>query len=254
MFCSFVVLCKRRTRVSSHSLCAFVTSMYATWERVFAYSLLSLLFGNSCAQIGSKCTFITICLARHASCDHNNICRCKPDYPVQISERRCAKVRRHLELCTDTRECSKLDVNMYCSRTSSQSRCECFDDYAYNEATKSCQPLKLAPVSPDILLPMAVGVSVALSSMLCCLLALWRLCKRANGSGFLGSFQNGSSANSRAARERVPVRTQESWSSDTLPSYEAAVSLKRPSSSQEDPPPPYCDAVALQLPLSETKV
>lgn len=229
--------------------------MYTVLERPYLCVLLFLLFGSSCAQIGSRCTFISFCLARHATCDSNNICRCKPDYPVQISERRCAKARRHLEPCTDNKECTKMDKNMYCSRTSSQSRCECHDDYVYSEETRICEPLKLTPVSPDILLPMAVGVSVALSSMLCCFLALWRLCKRANSSGFMSSLQSGSSTNSRVAREHVPVRTQDSWSSDTLPSYEAAVSLKRPSSSsQEDPPPPYSEAVTFQLPLSETKV
>ncbi|KAH7945230.1 hypothetical protein HPB49_008464 [Dermacentor silvarum] len=211
------------------------------------------LFGGS-AQIGSKCVFLSCRFARHAACDANNVCRCKPDYPVQVSPLRCAKARRHLEVCTDNRECTEIDKNTYCSRTSSQSRCECHDDFVYNEETRSCELMKLPPVSPDILLPMAVGVSVALSSMLCCFLALWRLCKRANSSGFLSSLQSSGSANLRAAREHAPVRTQDSWSSDTLPSYEAAVSLKRPSSSQEDPPPPYCEAVTLQLPLSETKV
>lgn len=227
--------------------------MYTECGRICGCVLLFLLFGSCSAQIGSKCTFLSCRFARHAACDANNICRCKPDYPVQVSPLKCAKARRNLEVCTDSKECTVTDANMYCSQTSSQSRCECHIDFTYNEESRSCEPLKLPPVAPDILLPMAVGVSVALSSMLCCFLALWRLCKRANNN-FMSSLQTSGSANSRATREHTPVRTQDSWSSDTLPSYEAAVSLKRPSSSQEDPPPPYSEAVTLQLPLSETKV
>ncbi|CAN8013995.1 unnamed protein product [Ixodes persulcatus] len=230
--------------------------MYECCGRFYGLLTLFLLLGHSSSHIGKKCNFARICFVRHASCDNDNICRCNPDYPIQISDNKCAKDRRHLEYCTDTKECAMHDKNMYCSLTSSQSRCECHDGFIFNADRQECEPIEENRTSHDILLPMAVGVSVALSSMLCCFLALWRLCNRAsNGRGFLGGLRNRRS-HSREPRERASAPAHESsWSSDTLPSYDAAVSLKRQSSSQEDPPPPYSEAITFQAaPLSETKV
>ncbi|XP_049267673.1 uncharacterized protein LOC119378191 [Rhipicephalus sanguineus] len=247
--------------------------MYTECGRICGCVLLFLIFGSCSAQIGSKCTFLSCRFARHAACDANNICRCKPDYPVQVSPLKCAKARRNLEVCTDSKECTVTDANMYCSQTSSQSRCECHIDFTY---TKSQDPVNLSfthyrEIAGFFFELFKLG-GLALSSMLCCFLALWRLCKRANNN-FLSSLQTSGSVNSRATREHTPVRTQDSWSSDTLPSYEAAVSLKVVNNANsclylfrtayrcteaiivsKDPPPPYSEAVTLQLPLSETKV
>ncbi|KAG0432697.1 hypothetical protein HPB47_020600 [Ixodes persulcatus] len=202
--------------------------MYECCGRFYGLLTLFLLLGHSSSHIGKKCNFARICFVRHASCDNDNICRCNPDYPIQISDNKCAKDRRHLEYCTDTKECAMHDKNMYCSLTSSQSRCECHDGFIFNADRQECEPIEENRTSHDILLPMAVGVSVALSSMLCCFLALWRLCNRAsNGRGFLGGLRNRRS-HSREPRERASAPAHESsWSSDTLPSYDAAVSLKR---------------------------
>lgn len=216
--------------------------------------VLFLIIGTCSLHIGKKCGILGYCRARHASCDKDYICRCSPQYPVQISDHECAKGRRYLEHCTHTEQCSWYDGHTYCSDTSSQSRCECDDESLFDEDRQFCKPIDESRRPYDIRLPMAVGVSVALSSMLCCFLALWRLCNRASGNrSFLSSFRSQRS-NSRTPREHAAATTQESWSSDTLPSYDAAVSLKKQSSSQEDPPPPYSEAIAFQAPLSETKV
>lgn len=152
--------------------------MYECCGRFYGLLTLFLLLGHSSSHIGKKCNFARICFVRHASCDNDNICRCNPDYPIQISDNKCAKDRRHLEYCTDTKECAMHDKNMYCSLTSSQSRCECHDGFIFDADRQECEPIEENRTSHDILLPMAVGVSVALSSMLCCFLALWRLCNR----------------------------------------------------------------------------
>ncbi|KFM81697.1 hypothetical protein X975_10366, partial [Stegodyphus mimosarum] len=49
--------------------------------------LLIVLFFNSLpkglSHVGQPCNAIfRICLASHSYCDDDNICRCKPDYPV----------------------------------------------------------------------------------------------------------------------------------------------------------------------------
>lgn len=212
--------------------------------------LASLIIGGR-NQVGQPCKkllqgVIKICLARHSYCDENDICRCEPGYPVNISFSSCRKGRKYAEKCEFTEECYYYDPNSYCSQLPYRSTCECHNGFLYNESKKIC--IKVGGETPkptNLVFPTAIGLSLAFASIICCCLVLWHVCKRQN------------IANAVFSRERMPSHThflsthRDSHRSicvpsappadEALPTYDTALSQKI----TEDcgPPPSYEDVI-----------
>ncbi|XP_064471308.1 uncharacterized protein LOC135385747 isoform X2 [Ornithodoros turicata] len=202
--------------------------MLGWWCVIYSTLITFQMFGSCSLHIGERCNFLGFCFVRHARCDSDNICRCTPEFPVALNNHKCGKLRRYQDDCTENGECTQHDNNMYCSQLAIQSRCECLDGFIFNEDANVCMSIKRRQSSPELLLPMAVGISVALSSLLCCVLALYRICYRSSGTdNFLSSIRRRGYAVPWGQPEEPTAPSQhESWSGDTLPSYDVAVSLK----------------------------
>ncbi|XP_076366519.1 uncharacterized protein LOC143255162 [Tachypleus tridentatus] len=209
----------------------------------FEYNFIIVIFVGFCqikdgvSHIGEKCFLSTFCRASNSYCDKEGICRCKPDYPIQVDPHKCKQGRRYGQKCEYTEECTYYDENSYCTQLPYRSNCECYIDFFFDPDKKLC--LKF-PEHEDsnrrLMLPTAVGFSLAFASVLCCCLALVHVFRRRNMQRNCFSwFQRNrtSSVQTEDQTTRLPTRV------DNLPSYEAVVS----EDNVEEPPPVYEEAI-----------
>jgi len=84
------------------------------------------------SHIGEKCNFGAVCWPLNARvyCDKQHICRCRPEFPIQVGDHECEKGRYYGELCRFDKECTFLDNNTRCYLQ----KCECIDDYVLLES------------------------------------------------------------------------------------------------------------------------
>lgn len=210
----------------------------------------------------------------HIVCAEDNICRCDPNYPVQIGDHLCKQGRRVGDRCSYLEECIHHDPNSYCTQEPFSSQCECLTGFEWSELKGKCVPetsgtRKRAPTM-SLLIPSAAGLMMACFSLLCCCLLLWHnLCRnaRAEGRDALREFhvisggplqQGGGRSGRNGGRcARLSLHGDRILSGHngnmTLPpQYEAVVGLTEGLSSGNEPPPSYEDAVK-QPPTSDTE-
>ncbi|GIX83046.1 uncharacterized protein CEXT_640101 [Caerostris extrusa] len=214
--------------------------------------LLLNLISEGWNHVGQPCNKIfRLCLTSNSYCDKENICRCKPDYPVNVSLHSCRKGKLYSEKCDYTEECSYYDPNSYCSQLPYRSICECHTGFIFNEVTKICESVgKDTPKSSNLVFPTAIGGSLALASILFFCLVAWQVCKRQNARS--RNFRRDTSSRSRyqsAYLESQGAVPSAPTADETLPTYDTALSLKI---SEDCEPPPSYDEVIGQAQLSKT--
>ncbi|XP_022249704.1 uncharacterized protein LOC106466033 isoform X3 [Limulus polyphemus] len=172
----------------------------------FEYNFIIVIFLGLCCQIkvgvshiGEKCFLSAFCRASNSYCDKEGICRCNPDYPIEVDRHKCKQVPEHGD---------------------------------HNQ---------------KLMLPTAVGISLALASVLCCCLALVHMYRRQNVErNYFSWFRiNRTSSVQREEDQttRLPTRV------DNLPSYESVVSVE---DNHEEPPPVYEEAIKAPPFVTET--
>lgn len=221
------------------------------------YFLQVASFSDVSAHIGEPCRLLVLgfCFSSNSYCDQAGICRCKPEFPVNVSPHNCRKARQYGEKCSYSEECTYYDPNSYCTQLPYRSTCECHDEFRYDRAQKMCARISDQSDGPNMLLPTAVGVSLAMSTILCCCLAAWHVCrKRSNGlwtqscSRFVRSRANSIPNTQSGSGDDCPgVLLQ---AQDPLPTYEVAVSLQSQDDDQnsaDELPPSYDDVMHFSL-------
>lgn len=94
-------------------------------------------------HIGEPCNpLIRLCFpaSNEVYCDENRICRCRPEYPVQVGIHSCAKSKKHDEYCSYNEQCDYHDNNSFCTQNTYSSYCECLDGFVYDRVIERCIP------------------------------------------------------------------------------------------------------------------
>lgn len=209
----------------------------------FVFLIIASLFIGGLNHVGQPCNrLIRLCLALNSYCDENNICRCKPDYPVNISLHSCRQGRSYSEKCDYTEECFYYDPNSYCSQLPYRSTCECHSGFLYNDLKKIC--VKIGGDNPkpaNLVFPTAIGLSLAFASIICCCLVLWHVCKRRSLAVFSRNRMTSHShyLSARRGSQRSVCVPSAPALDEALPTYDTALSLKV--TDDCEPPPSYED-------------
>lgn len=145
------------------------------------------------SHIGQPCnTLLRMCLpwTGHMICDEENICRCRPDYPVQVGDHSCRRARHINEKCASHEECRYYDSNSHCTQNPISSICECSIGFEFDESKRKCVPEGKFARKPgtgpstaatSLLIPSAAGFIMACISLLCCCILVWNnLCRSAH--------------------------------------------------------------------------
>ncbi|XP_015912656.1 uncharacterized protein [Parasteatoda tepidariorum] len=210
--------------------------------------LLLLLFLNLISEgrnhVGQPCNKIfRICLASNSYCDEENICRCKPDFPVNISVHSCKKGKQYSEKCDYSEECSYYDRNSYCSQLPYRSTCECHAGFIYNEGDKACEKIGGEPPKPtNRVFPTVIGVTFAFASIFCFCLVIWQVCKRQNLYPGIFGRSNVTSRSQYLPTSRDSQRPLPSAPhlDEALPNYDTVLK----NSEDHDPPPSYDEVIS----------
>ncbi|XP_013781733.2 uncharacterized protein LOC106466033 isoform X2 [Limulus polyphemus] len=221
----------------------------------FEYNFIIVIFLGLCCQIkvgvshiGEKCFLSAFCRASNSYCDKEGICRCNPDYPIEVDRHKCKQGSRYGQKCEYTEQCTYYDLNSYCTQLPYRSNCECHIDFFYDPDKKLCLKFpEHGDHNQKLMLPTAVGISLALASVLCCCLALVHMYRRQNVErNYFSWFRiNRTSSVQREEDQttRLPTRV------DNLPSYESVVSVE---DNHEEPPPVYEEAIKAPPFVTET--
>ncbi|XP_054721427.1 uncharacterized protein LOC129231204 [Uloborus diversus] len=217
---------------------------------LFIVVLLLSFIAQGHSHVGQPCNSVfRICLASHSYCDENNICRCEPEYPVNISLHSCKKGKQYSERCDYSEECSYYDPNSYCTQLPYRSICECHSGYAYNAFKKICDKVGGDTPKPTTLLfPTAIGLCLGFSGVLCCCMVAWQVCKRRD---FRNNFDRHHSAihthyqDSGENLRQIPSAPPPA--DETLPNYDTVLTLKV--SEDNDPPPSYEEVIGQEQTL-----
>ncbi|RWS31567.1 uncharacterized protein B4U80_13592 [Leptotrombidium deliense] len=193
----------------------------------------------SFGHIGQSCNaLLRICLppSNQVYCDKDNVCRCKPEYPVQVTVHNCAKPRNYGDKCKYQEECAATDLNLHCTQSPYLSQCECKPGYIYNYNNKLCvkDDSSLSTIQNSLLLPSAAGLLILFLSVLCCCLLLWHtVCRKRQPRN---SFDAGLRMRNRPVHS-VESQSENRNSSDTtnanLPSYDSVLYDETPPSYDE---------------------
>ncbi|KAG8188976.1 hypothetical protein JTE90_010065 [Oedothorax gibbosus] len=191
-------------------------------------------------------------LSSHSYCDKENICRCKPDYPVNISLHSCKKGKYYSEKCEYSEECLHFDPNSYCTQLPYRSTCECHNGFVFNEVSKLCEKFDKGSSKPsNHVFPTAIGGSIAFASIIFFVLITWQVCKRQNIYDRVFARRNipershylPTSQESQRTLPTAPIMDE------TLPTYDTALSQKI---SEDCEPPPSYEEVIAHVPVSKT--
>ncbi|CAL1285192.1 unnamed protein product [Larinioides sclopetarius] len=207
--------------------------------------LLFNLISEGQNHVGQPCNKIfRICLSSNSYCDKENICRCKPEYPVNISLHSCKKGKQYSEKCEYSEECYYYDPNSYCSQLPYRSTCECHTGFIFNEVTRICESIgKEPPKTSNIVFPTAIGGTLAFASIIFFCLVAWQVCKRQNVYSRVFSRRSASIRSryhSAYSEGSGPVPSAPT-ADETLPTYDTALSLKI--SEDCEPPPSYEEVI-----------
>lgn len=219
---------------------------------IFEYSFTSIIFLGLCIQdgvshVGESCILSVFCRGSNVHCERG-ICRCKADYPIQVDSHKCKQGKKQGERCEYTEECTYYDDNAYCTQLPYRSTCECHTDYIYDASKGLCVKIsETRNESSNLVLPTAVGLSLAFASVVCCCLALVHMCRRQNseGSGILWFQGNRTNVAQTEEQHNTQLRAV-----DSLPSYDTVVHVEN---APEEPPPSYEEAVKV-MPITAVTV
>lgn len=244
---------------------------------------LILFFLLAEGHIGQPCNaLLRMCLpwSGHMYCDDKNICRCRPDYPVQIGDHSCRKGRRVGERCTTLEECQHTDSNSYCTQTPFSSQCDCLTGFLHDKIKQKCvpegkfsrKPGSGSTAATSLLIPSAAGFIMACISLLCCCILVWHnLCRAAQltpeetwreihghhaAVGSAGSRSSHSHRHRGSSSTHSRNQTHSSLARDRsvpLPSYESAFYDSRHAphpfvGMADEPPPSYDEAIKQSAP------
>lgn len=209
---------------------------------LFSLLVFAVFVQEGVSHIGQKCDSIfSFCRAKNSYCDDLNICRCLPEYPVNVTLHDCRKPRKYGTRCEYPEECSYHDNHSYCTQLPYRSICECLHDYIYSKEKEKC--IKIQSTTGErqsLILPTILGISLAAACVMCCCLALWHFCQsRQPGeeNRFLRRLSRNRQNNLNENRD-VP-----SHYGDTLPPYEMIIRENELQAAVDELPPSYDDVV-----------
>ena len=195
-------------------------------------------------------------------CDENRICRCRPEYPVQVGIHSCAKSKKHDEYCSYNEQCNYHDNNSFCTQNTYSSYCECLDGFAYDKMIELCIPGQYNLIDKSCIyaffllyictgkgekhnhlpiIPTAAGFLVASFSLLCCCVLVWHNFCRVDDPPQRNHQRSHRSHHHHYGDNLNRVNRINNQISENsfiaLPSYEFASNI------HDEPPPKYEDVI-----------
>lgn len=209
---------------------------------ILFYLICILCLSEGLSHVGEKCLLYIFCKASNSYCDSSGICRCKAEYPVNVTPHDCRRGRRYGHKCQFSEECTYFDPNAYCTQMPYRSVCDCHPDLVYSEEKKLCvEVIPWKNNTQGVLLPSILGISLGIASLLCCCLAGWHCCQKHRFGGESSVFRH-LTIRSRSNGNEGSRRSAQAPLSDALPPYEMII-RENDSHYVDELPPTYEEVI-----------